>query len=197
MSGLLPQPRRDPAPRRQGRHRLGERLARAFPVAAFAPVLDPAHVHRVAGPAHVPRPRQHRLVHPARDRAALRARRRGRVIRDRPYLQRAARPGLHAGDLQALHPEQRRRRILQHEARGFLVILKSVAGPKIVGAAGSPATATRPSRRGSREPGRTQGPGKAVQHVHDRRGAGLDARGAGIAGGAEPPIFGTSGSRCR
>ena len=109
-----------------------------------------------AGPAHVPRPGHHRLMHPARDRAAIRARRRGRVIRDRPYLHTAARPGLHIGDLQALHPEQRRRRILEHDARGFLVILKSVGRPKIVGAAGSRAhgdtpqtpqiTRTRPGR---------------------------------------------------
>ena len=60
------------------------------------------------------------------------------------HTSHAVRPGLHVGDPQALHPEQRRRRILEHDARGFLVILKSVAGPKIVGAAGSQATATRP-----------------------------------------------------
>ena len=57
---------------------------------------------------------------------------------DRPYFQRAARPGLHVGDPQAFRPEQRRRRILEHDARGFLVILKSVAGPKSVGSRGLP-----------------------------------------------------------
>jgi hypothetical protein len=40
--------------------------------------------------------------------------------------------------------EQRRRRILEHDARGFLLILKSVGRPKIVGAAGARITATRP-----------------------------------------------------
>jgi hypothetical protein len=143
-AGLLPQPGRDPAPRRQGRHPFGECLARAFLVAALAPDLDPPQVHPIGGPAHVPRPGQHRLMHPAGDRAALRARRRGQVIGDRPYLHHAARSGLRVGDPQALHPEQRRRRILEHDARGFLVILKSVAGPKIVGAAGSQVTPDTP-----------------------------------------------------
>jgi hypothetical protein len=36
----------------------------------------------------------------------------------------------HAGDLQACHAEQRRCRILEHDARGFLLILKSVGGPR-------------------------------------------------------------------
>jgi hypothetical protein len=80
-------------------------------------------------------------MHPVRDRSAVRARRRGRVTGDRPHFQRAARPGLHVGDLQALHAEQRGRRILEHDARGFLVISESVAGPKIVGAAGTQITA--------------------------------------------------------
>jgi hypothetical protein len=44
----------------------------------------------------------------------------------------SAPPGLHIGNPQALHPEQRRCRILEHDACGFLVILKSVAGAKIV-----------------------------------------------------------------
>jgi len=80
-------------------------------------------------------------MHPVRDRSAVRARRRGRVTGDRPHFQRAARPGLHVGDLQALHAEQRGRRILEHDARGFLVVSESVAGPKIVGAAGTQITA--------------------------------------------------------
>ena len=83
-------------------------------------------------------------MHPGRDRAALRACRRGRVIGDHPHLHRAVRPGLRVGDPQALHPEQRRRRVLEHDARGFLLILKSVAGPKIVGAAGSQVTPDTP-----------------------------------------------------
>ena len=45
------------------------------------------------------------------------------MIRDRPYLQRAVRPGPRIGDLQALHAEQHRRRIVEHDARGFLMIL--------------------------------------------------------------------------
>ena len=79
--------------------------------------------HGVAGPPDIPRPGQHGVMPAGRDRLAVRARRRGRVIRDRPYLQRAVRPGLHIGDLQALHAEQHRRRILEHDARGFLMIL--------------------------------------------------------------------------
>ena len=52
------------------------------------------------------------------------------VISDRPYLQRAVRPGLRIGDLQALHAEQHRRRILEHDARGFLVIMNLSQGPR-------------------------------------------------------------------
>jgi hypothetical protein len=82
---------------------------------------------------------------PARRRScAIRARRRGRVVGDRPYFQHAARPGLHVGDPQAFRSEQRRRRILEHVTRGFLVIVKSVAEPKSAGAAGSQVTAARP-----------------------------------------------------
>ena len=58
-----------------------------------------------------------------RDAGYVRARRRGGVIRDRPYLKRAVRPGLRISDLQALHAEQHRHRILDHDARGFLMIL--------------------------------------------------------------------------
>ena len=35
----------------------------------------------------------------------------------------AVRAGLHVDDLQAFHAEQRRRRILKHDARGFLLIM--------------------------------------------------------------------------
>ena len=93
-------------------------------------------------------------MHPVRGRAADRARRCGRVIGHSPHFQHAIRPVLHVGDLKALHAEQRGRRILEHDARGFLMILKSVAGPKIVGAAGSQITATRPSHRRPRKPSR-------------------------------------------
>ena len=122
-AGLLPQPGRQPAPRRHLRQPLGERLARTARLIAFPAELDPPHRHRVTGPADIPRPGQHRVMPAGRDSLAVRARRRGRVIRDRPYLQRAVRPGLRIGDLQALHAEQHRRRILEHDARGFLMIL--------------------------------------------------------------------------
>jgi len=54
-------------------------------------------------------------------------------------------PGSMSGalDLEALHPEQRRRRILEHDPPGFL-ISEPVVRPKIVGAASSLITATRP-----------------------------------------------------
>ena len=82
-------------------------------------------------------------MYPVRDRTAVRARRGGLAICDNPHLDAAARSGLHAGDLEALHPEQRGRRILEHDARGFL-ISEPVVRPEIVGAAGSLITATRP-----------------------------------------------------
>jgi hypothetical protein len=62
-------------------------------------------------------------MHPAGDRPAIRARSRGQMIGDRPYLYRALRAGLRVNDLQALHAEQHRRRILDHDARGFLMIM--------------------------------------------------------------------------
>jgi hypothetical protein len=142
VRGLLAQPGRDPAARRQGRQGLGERLARAFLADALAPELHPVQAHRIAGPAHVPRLGYHRLVHTAGGRAAIRAGRCGRAGRDHPHLDTAVRSGFHAGDLQALHAEQRRRRILEHDARGFLLILKAFGGPRLVGAAGSRTTAT-------------------------------------------------------
>ena len=100
-----------------------------------------------------------------RDRPAVRARRRGRIIGDRPYLQRAVRQRLRIGDLQALHAEQHRRRILEHDARGFLMISDPVVRPKIVKAAGSCITAARRNHAISLEPGRTPGtdtPGNAL-----------------------------------
>ena len=154
-AGLLPQPGCQTAPRRHLRQRLGERLPRAPLVQALPAALDPAGPHPVAGPPDIPRPGQHGVMPPGRDRPAVRARRRGRVIRDRPYLQRAVRPGLHIGDLQALHAEQHRRRILEHDARGFLMILKSLVRPKIVKAAGSLITAARRDHAMSPEPGTT------------------------------------------
>ena len=121
--GLLPQPGRQTAPRRHLRQPVGERLSAAARLIAFPAALDPPHCHPVAGPPHVPRPGQHRVMAAGRDHPAVRARRRGRVIGDRPYLQRAVRPGLRINDLQALHTEQHGRRILNHDARGFLMIL--------------------------------------------------------------------------
>jgi len=125
VPGLLPQPGRDPAPRRNLRQLLGERLALTVPVPAFPAPLDPPRAHRVVGPAHVPRPGQHQLMHPRRDRPAVRARGSGRVIRDRPYFQRATRHDLHVSYPQALHAERRRRRIVKHDARSFPMILMS------------------------------------------------------------------------
>ena len=96
-------------------------------------------------------------MHPPGGRPALRARGRGRMIRDRPCLQRAVRPGPRIGDLQAIHAEQHRRRIVEHDARGFLMILKSLVRPKIVRAVGSLFMAARRTHAGSHEPGRTPG----------------------------------------
>jgi hypothetical protein len=123
FSGLISQPGRELAVRRQLRHPFGERLPRALRVAALAPDLHPSQVHRIGGPAYIPRPGHHRLMYPARDHAATRARPGGLPVRDRPHLNAAARAGLHHGDLQTLDPEQRRRRILDHGARGFLAIM--------------------------------------------------------------------------
>ena len=145
VRGLLAQPGRDPAPRRQGRRPFGERRTRALLVLALPPHLDPPQLHHVPGAAHVPRPGHHRLVHPARDHAAARACRRSRVIGDRPYLKRAVGSLISIGDLQTLHAEQHGRRILEHDARGFL-ISDSVVRPEIVNGAGFRITATRCNR---------------------------------------------------
>jgi hypothetical protein len=48
---------------------------------------------------------------------------------------------------------------VDHDARGFLMILKSLVRPKIVGAAGSLITAARREHARSPEPGSTQVPG--------------------------------------
>ena len=42
---------------------------------------------------------------------------------DRPYLNHAARPVLNVGNPQSRNAEQRGRRIVEHDARGFLLIL--------------------------------------------------------------------------
>ena len=143
VSGLVPEPLRHPAPGRDLRNPFGERLTLAVRATAFPAPLAPPHPHLVLAPGHIPRAGQHQLMGPDRDHAAVRARGSGRVIGDRPYLQRAAGPGLRIDDLQALHAEQHRRRILEHDARGFLMISDPVVRPKIVGAAGSLIRVTR------------------------------------------------------
>jgi hypothetical protein len=97
IRGLLPQPGRDPAPWRQGRHPLGERLPRALRVAALPPELGPSQVHRIGGAAHVPRPGHHRFMHPVRDRAAIRARPSPKFPRMKPSTRRL--PAETCGDL--------------------------------------------------------------------------------------------------
>ena len=112
------------------RHRGGTCGSRSVNV--FRSQFSSVHFHRrlthrrstgSPGPARIPRPGQHRLVRPVRERPAVRARRSPGPVRDRPYLKCAARPGLHVGHPQPRHAEQRRRRILKHAARGFLMIL--------------------------------------------------------------------------
>ncbi len=73
-------------------------------------------------------------------------RRRPPMIGGHPDRYRAVRPGLRVDDLQALHAEQHGRRIVEHDARGFLMTLMSVARPKIVEAAGSCFAAPRGNR---------------------------------------------------
>ena len=62
-------------------------------------------------------------MHPAGYRPAIRARGRSQMTGDRPYLYRALRAGLRVNDLQALHAEQHRPRIPDHDARGFVMIM--------------------------------------------------------------------------
>jgi len=135
-SALLPQPWRDPAPRGDGLDPLGERLARAGAVHALQPLFHPVQVHRVPGPAYVLRARHDLAVHPGRHRPAVRARRRALAAGDRPHLHRAARPRIRVGHPQPRNAEQRGRRIVEHDARGSLFILKSLEDPKILEAAG-------------------------------------------------------------
>src|SRR6266702_411093 len=85
------------------------------------------------------------LVHPARDRPAVRARSRARVIGDDPDSERAVGLPLRVGDPQAFHAEQRRCRIPGHSVRGFLMIMKSLARSMILGAAGVLITPPRPA----------------------------------------------------
>ena len=122
VPGLIPQPGRDPAARRQLRHLLGEHLPRAPRVAALAPELHPRR--STASAARRTSRGRVTTISCTRSKTAPhpRARRRGPVIGDRPHLNAAVRAGPHPGDLHALHPEQRRRRILDHDARGFLTI---------------------------------------------------------------------------
>jgi hypothetical protein len=80
-----------------------------------------------------------------------------RITGDRPYLQCAVRRRLRIGDLQALHAKQHRRRILEYDARGSLMISDPVVRPKIVEAAGSLRHAARTSDHP--EQARRQAPG--------------------------------------
>ena len=88
-------------------------------------------------------------------RPAVRAPGSAHMIGDYPQRRGAVRASLRIDDLQAVDAEQHRRRILEHDARGFLMILMSVGRPKIVRAAGSLTTAPRRNRPRSREPGTT------------------------------------------
>ena len=110
MSGLLPQPGRDPAPRRDLRQRLGERLAPAAAVFAHPTTLDQAELHITGTVPDITRPGQHPLVHVLRDRPAAQARRHGRG--HRPHRHPPVRLPLHLRDPQPGRAEQRRGRIL-------------------------------------------------------------------------------------
>jgi hypothetical protein len=116
--GLLPQPLRDPAPRRDLRHRLGECLLRAVPRPALPAALDQEQRHLPGTVPDIPRPGRHVLVHVLRDRAAPRARRGAR--RHRPHRDPPVGLALHLGDPQPGHAEQRRGHILGR--RGFPAI---------------------------------------------------------------------------
>jgi hypothetical protein len=139
------QPAGQPAPRRHRGQRLGERHTAALLAGALPPPLAPGHRDLVQAPAQVTGPGQHVLVHPARDRPAVRARSRPRVIGDHPDSERAVGLPLNVGHLQAFHAEQRRCPILGHSARGFLMIMKSSARSMILGAAGVLITPPRPA----------------------------------------------------
>jgi hypothetical protein len=105
-AGQLPQPRRQPAPRRDPRQGPGERAAPALAVAALPPSLQPARRHLVQAPAQVTRAGQRVLVHGAGDRPATRAGRRPGVIGDSPHRDRAVGLRLGLDHLQAVHAGQ-------------------------------------------------------------------------------------------
>jgi hypothetical protein len=121
------------------------RHAAALLASALPPPLAPGHRDLLQAPAQVTGPGQHVLVHPARDRPAVRARSRARVIGDHPDSERAVGLPLSVGDPQTFHAEQRRCRILAHSARGFLMIMKSLARSMILRAAGVLITPPRPT----------------------------------------------------
>ncbi len=95
------------------------------------------------GPGQVAGPGQHELMHPARTRPAVWAHRRGRMTGDRPDRQRAIGFCLGLDDLQALHAEQRGGDIVNHSARGSLMIVFPLARSMILEAAGLSITAPR------------------------------------------------------
>jgi hypothetical protein len=155
-TGQLPQPPGHPAARRHLRHPLGERLAATPLLITLPAALHPGQRHQVQAPAHVFRMGRDQLMHPGRGRPAARARRRGRVIGDRPHLQRTVRAGPRIGDLQPLHAKQHRRRILDHDARGFLLIMNP-GKAQDRRTAGFLITAARQRRARSPSPGKTPG----------------------------------------
>ena len=109
VTGMLPQPCRDPRAGRDRGHRLGERLAAAPRCTAVPASLAPHQLH--PGPAlrQVPRPGAHVLLHPRRDHPARRAGRRRLSRRRDLHQQRPGRTALHARHRQPVQTQQQRR----------------------------------------------------------------------------------------
>jgi hypothetical protein len=109
VTGMLPQPCRDPRAGRDRGHRLGERLAAAPRCTAVPASLAPHQLH--PGPAlrQVPRPGAHVLLHPRRDHPARRADRRRLIRRRDLHPQRLGRTALHARHRQPVQTQQQRR----------------------------------------------------------------------------------------
>lgn len=135
------------------RQRLGESPAAAALPPALPPPLHPAQPHPPGTAPDVLRPGRRLVMNPGRHRPAVRARSRARATGDRPYRNRAVRAGLRVGYPQAIRAGQHGRRILEHDARGSLMILKSLVRPKIVKAASIIIPAARPPWPQDRPPG--------------------------------------------